>query len=71
MASTKKSPTPKNPTTPSAASRVQASQAKAGNDTGKGSFPARVQAAAATNVNKVDEPVSKGGRKSPSKGTRK
>ncbi|KAJ4479318.1 hypothetical protein J3R30DRAFT_3702575 [Lentinula aciculospora] len=52
--------------------------AKAGNDTGKGTFPARVQSAATTNANKGatgDAPATtgavKGGRKSPSKGTRK
>ncbi|KAJ3848781.1 hypothetical protein EV368DRAFT_86224 [Lentinula lateritia] len=74
----KKSPTPKSPATPSAASRIQSTQAKAGNDVGKSSFPARVQSAAATNVNKGatgDAPAStgagKGGRKSPSKGARK
>ncbi|KAJ3722495.1 hypothetical protein EV361DRAFT_967129 [Lentinula raphanica] len=78
MASNKKSPTPKNPMTPAAASRVQSTQAKAGGDTGKNSFPARAQGAAATNVNKGvvgETPAStgagKGGRKSPSKGTRK
>ncbi|OBZ72874.1 hypothetical protein A0H81_06705 [Grifola frondosa] len=38
-------------TAPSDASRIQSSQAKAGNDTSKGSFPARAQAAAARNTN--------------------
>lgn len=53
-------------------------KAKTGNETGKGTFPARVQSAAATNVNKgvVSEapaatPTAKGGRKSPTKGTKK
>jgi len=79
MSSNKKTPTAKNPTTASAASRIQSTQAKAGNDAGKGSFPARVQSAAATNINKgvVSEtsPASAakgaGGRKSPTKGARK
>ncbi|KAF9076947.1 hypothetical protein BDP27DRAFT_1414077 [Rhodocollybia butyracea] len=62
------------PTTQAAASRIQSTQAKAGNDTGKSSFPARVQSAAATNVNKgvVSEApagAAKGGRKSPTKST--
>ncbi|KAK7470400.1 hypothetical protein VKT23_001827 [Stygiomarasmius scandens] len=39
----------KTPMTQSAASRVQSTQAKAGADTGKGSFPARAQASAANN----------------------
>jgi len=77
MASNKKSPASKTPATPTAASRIQSTQAKAGNDTGKGTFPARVQSAAATNVNKgvVSETpapaAGKSGRKSPAKGTRK
>ncbi|EEB91072.1 hypothetical protein MPER_10634 [Moniliophthora perniciosa FA553] len=44
---------PKKPTTGSDASRIQSTQAKAGNDTGKGSFPARAQSAAQTAANKV------------------
>ncbi|KAI0690361.1 hypothetical protein BC835DRAFT_1417854 [Cytidiella melzeri] len=39
------------PTTPAAASRIQSTQATAGKDTGKGSFPARVQSAAQRNTN--------------------
>ncbi|THV08319.1 hypothetical protein K435DRAFT_847196 [Dendrothele bispora CBS 962.96] len=39
----------KNPMTQTAASRVQSTQAKAGGDTSKGSFPARAQASAAAN----------------------
>ncbi|ESK94485.1 hypothetical protein Moror_8143 [Moniliophthora roreri MCA 2997] len=39
---------PKKPMTGSDASRIQSTQAKAGNDTGKGSFPARAQSAAQT-----------------------
>ncbi|KAL3418935.1 hypothetical protein PVAG01_09156 [Phlyctema vagabunda] len=42
---------PKNPMTSDAASRIQSSNAKSGNDTGAGSFPARAQAAAAHNAN--------------------
>ncbi|KAI0804793.1 hypothetical protein BC629DRAFT_1490172 [Irpex lacteus] len=40
-----------NKTTPSDAARIQSSQAKAGKDTGKNSFPSRVQSAAAKNTN--------------------
>ncbi|KAI0750407.1 hypothetical protein C8Q74DRAFT_1212062, partial [Fomes fomentarius] len=39
-----------NKTTPTDASRIQSTQAKAGNDTSKGSFPSRAQAAAAKNA---------------------
>jgi len=39
-----------NKTTPTDASRIQSTQAKAGADTGKGSFPARSQAAASRNT---------------------
>ncbi|KZT30014.1 hypothetical protein NEOLEDRAFT_1238177 [Neolentinus lepideus HHB14362 ss-1] len=45
------SPPSGNKVTPSAASRIQSTQAKGGNDTGKGSFPSRVQSAAARNTN--------------------
>ncbi|KAK7060412.1 hypothetical protein VNI00_001177 [Paramarasmius palmivorus] len=44
---------PKKPMTGSDASRIQSTQAKAGNDTGKGSFPSRAQSAAQTAANKV------------------
>ncbi|KAI6248081.1 hypothetical protein HI914_03452 [Erysiphe necator] len=37
--------------TPKDASRIQSATAKAGADTGSGSFPARAQSAAANNVN--------------------
>ncbi|RPD55206.1 hypothetical protein L227DRAFT_579849 [Lentinus tigrinus ALCF2SS1-6] len=52
-----------NKTTPTDASRIQSSQAKAGNDTGKGSFPARAQASAAKNA--PSPPNSKAGGKAP------
>ncbi|KAI0086029.1 hypothetical protein BDY19DRAFT_996215 [Irpex rosettiformis] len=39
-----------NKTTPPDASRIQSSQAKAGKDVGKGTFPARVQSAATKNT---------------------
>ncbi|EMD36079.1 hypothetical protein CERSUDRAFT_96305 [Gelatoporia subvermispora B] len=39
-----------NKTTPADASRIQSTQAKAGADTTKGSFPARAQAAATRNT---------------------
>ncbi|KAH9927886.1 hypothetical protein B0H21DRAFT_826379 [Amylocystis lapponica] len=39
-----------NKTSPSDASRIQSTQAKSGADTGKGTFPARAQAAAAKNA---------------------
>ncbi|KAJ7590690.1 hypothetical protein C8J56DRAFT_1046939 [Mycena floridula] len=42
----------KAPTSPSAASRIQSTQAKAGHPVGKDSFASRSQSAAATNVNK-------------------
>ncbi|EKM50989.1 uncharacterized protein PHACADRAFT_262908 [Phanerochaete carnosa HHB-10118-sp] len=42
--------TGKTPTTAADASRIQSTQAKAGADTGKGSFPARTQASAAKNT---------------------
>lgn len=42
----------KTPMNPSAASRIQSSQAKAGNPTGKNTFSARTQSSAATNANK-------------------
>ncbi|KAI0918686.1 hypothetical protein AcW1_009487 [Taiwanofungus camphoratus] len=38
-------------TTPADAARIQSTQAKGGNDSSKGSFPARAQAAAARNSN--------------------
>ncbi|KAF9268197.1 hypothetical protein L218DRAFT_601454 [Marasmius fiardii PR-910] len=44
---------PKKPMTTTDASRIQSTQAKAGNDTGKGSFPAKAQSAAQNNVNKA------------------
>ncbi|EJF61932.1 hypothetical protein DICSQDRAFT_59472, partial [Dichomitus squalens LYAD-421 SS1] len=53
-----------NKTTPSDASRIQSSQAKSGNDTGKGSFPSRVQSAAAKNA-AGSPPSSKAGGKAP------
>ncbi|KAI0367119.1 hypothetical protein BV20DRAFT_1055100 [Pilatotrama ljubarskyi] len=37
-------------TTPSDASRIQSTQAKSGKDTGKDTFPARAQSAAARNA---------------------
>jgi len=40
-------------TTQADASRIQSTQAKGGNDTSKGSFPARAQAAAAKNTAKA------------------
>ncbi|KAL0567172.1 hypothetical protein V5O48_014822 [Marasmius crinis-equi] len=43
---------PKKPMTTTDASRIQSTQAKAGNDMSKGSFPAKAQAAAQTNLNK-------------------
>ncbi|KAF5358913.1 hypothetical protein D9758_004809 [Tetrapyrgos nigripes] len=43
----------KTPMTGSAAARIQSTQAKAGKDTGKDSFPARAQAGAANNANKA------------------
>ncbi|KDQ64105.1 hypothetical protein JAAARDRAFT_52099 [Jaapia argillacea MUCL 33604] len=39
-----------NKMTGSAAARIQSTQAKSGNDTGKGSFPARAQSGAARNA---------------------
>ncbi|KAE9410036.1 hypothetical protein BT96DRAFT_912907 [Gymnopus androsaceus JB14] len=85
MASNKKSPASKTPDysdccfshPPARVHTLIISKAKAGNDAGKGTFPARVQSAAATNVNKgvVSETpapaAGKSGRKSPAKGTRK
>ncbi|TFK39267.1 hypothetical protein BDQ12DRAFT_722645 [Crucibulum laeve] len=49
----------KKPIKPTDAARIQSTQAKAGADTGKSSFPARAQAGAANNVNKgtVEKPV--------------
>ncbi|KAI0738300.1 hypothetical protein C8Q80DRAFT_1113945, partial [Daedaleopsis nitida] len=47
-------------TTPTDASRIQSAQAKAGNDTGKGTFPARAQAAASKNTGGPSPPNSKG-----------
>ncbi|CAL1702877.1 unnamed protein product [Somion occarium] len=41
----------KNTPTPNEASRIQSTQAKGGNDTGKGSFPSRIQGAAAKGLN--------------------
>ncbi|THH26883.1 hypothetical protein EUX98_g7306 [Antrodiella citrinella] len=53
----------KTQTTPADASRIQSTQAKAGNDTGKGSFPSRVQSAAAKlNANATPTPKGKGGK---------
>ncbi|OCH89523.1 hypothetical protein OBBRIDRAFT_835764 [Obba rivulosa] len=43
-------PSAGNKTTPTDASRIQSTQAKTGADTGKGSFPARAQAAASRNT---------------------
>ncbi|KAI0073967.1 hypothetical protein K474DRAFT_1602385 [Panus rudis PR-1116 ss-1] len=40
----------KTQTTPADASRIQSSQAKSGNDTGKGSFASRAQGAATRNA---------------------
>ncbi|KAL9709783.1 hypothetical protein Ac2012v2_006836 [Leucoagaricus gongylophorus] len=42
----------KNPMKPSDASRIQSTQAKAGNNTGRNSLAARSQSAAANNVNR-------------------
>ncbi|PIL34608.1 hypothetical protein GSI_03387 [Ganoderma sinense ZZ0214-1] len=50
--------------TPSDASRIQSSQTKAGNDTSKGSFPARAQASAAKNT-AGSPPSSKAAGKGP------
>ncbi|THH09094.1 hypothetical protein EW145_g2241 [Phellinidium pouzarii] len=44
---------------PSDASRIQSSQAKAGNETGKGSFPSRAQSGAAKNTNAPSTPAAK------------
>ncbi|KAG7096708.1 hypothetical protein E1B28_004122 [Marasmius oreades] len=44
---------PKKPMTTTDAARIQSAQAKAGNDVGKRSFPARAQSAAQNNVNKA------------------
>ncbi|KAI0325228.1 hypothetical protein GY45DRAFT_1374926 [Cubamyces sp. BRFM 1775] len=52
-----------NKTTPSDASRIQSSQAKAGKETGKDSFPARVQSAAARNASGT--PAKSSGSKAP------
>ncbi|KAK7679022.1 hypothetical protein QCA50_017966 [Cerrena zonata] len=41
----------KNAPTQSDTSRIQSTQAKSGNDTGKGSFPSRIQSAAAKAAN--------------------
>jgi len=71
----------KSPMNPASASKIQSTQAKAAKPTGTGSFPARAQSAAATNVNKgivpaVDAPAKaasatagsgSSGRKSPKK----
>jgi len=51
-----------NKTTPSDASRIQSTQAKGGADTGKGTFPARAQAAAAKNANAATATSPKGGK---------
>ena len=45
--------------TPEAASRIQSSNAKSGQDTGTGSFPARAQSAADQNVNAGTVPPGK------------
>ncbi|KAM5545529.1 hypothetical protein V8D89_000807 [Ganoderma adspersum] len=50
--------------TPTDASRIQSTQAKAGNDTSKGSFPARAQASAAKNT-AGSAPSSKASGKGP------
>lgn len=42
---------PKNPTTQSDASRIQSTQAKSGQDTGKSSFASRAQSAGDRNTN--------------------
>ncbi|TFK87234.1 hypothetical protein K466DRAFT_586524 [Polyporus arcularius HHB13444] len=52
-----------NKTSSTDASRIQSTQAKAGNDTGKGTFPARAQAAASKNT--TSPPTSKAGGKAP------
>ncbi|KAI0708742.1 hypothetical protein C8T65DRAFT_576134, partial [Cerioporus squamosus] len=52
-----------NKTTPTDASRIQSTQAKAGNDAGKGTFSARAQAAASKNT--ASPPNSKAGGKAP------
>ncbi|KAI0795940.1 hypothetical protein C8Q75DRAFT_803002 [Abortiporus biennis] len=49
-------------TTASDAARIQSTQAKAGNDTSKGSFPARAQAAAARNTGEAKAKTAKGGK---------
>ncbi|KAJ3566393.1 hypothetical protein NP233_g7033 [Leucocoprinus birnbaumii] len=49
---TKSSAAAKNPMKPSDASRIQSTQAKAGNPTGSNSFPARAQSSAAANLNR-------------------
>jgi len=66
-------PSKKTPMSPTAASRVQSSQAKAGNPVGKESFASRSQSAAATNVNKgiVGASKSEGTAKAPSKPSKK
>ncbi|KAI0729047.1 hypothetical protein C8Q72DRAFT_884718 [Fomitopsis betulina] len=52
-----------NKTSSSDASRIQSTQAKSGGDTGKGSFPARAQAAAAKNATPNPGPkVGKGSK---------
>nr|VWP01547.1 Hormone-sensitive lipase [Ganoderma boninense] len=50
--------------TPSDAARIQSTQTKAGNDAGKGSFPARAQSAAAKNT-AGSAPSSKASGKGP------
>ncbi|KAI0338799.1 hypothetical protein BDW22DRAFT_1362514 [Trametopsis cervina] len=49
----------KTQTTPADAARIQSTQAKAGKDTGKDSFPARVQAGAQRNANAATGPTPK------------
>jgi len=48
----------KSPMNPASAAKIQSTQAKGGKPTGTGTFPARVQSAAATNVNKGIVPTA-------------